>query len=230
MYLYETHMHTSEVSACAISTASEQVLAYKNRGYAGIVVTDHFFTGNIRHSGARSWEGKLRFFARGYEEAKKAGQRIGLDVFFGWEYSIGGMDFLTYGLGLDFLQGNPKIARIASVEEYSRLVRASGGYLAQAHPFREAFWFTSQTAVSPELIDGVEVQNGITPAEYNKKALSFAKTHSLPMQSGSDSHEAGTPSGLFGVEIENKPKSISDIVAAIKSGRAKLVPHYSEEC
>jgi len=44
-FLYETHMHTSEVSACAVISAEQQVAAYKKRGYCGIISTDHFING-----------------------------------------------------------------------------------------------------------------------------------------------------------------------------------------
>ena len=32
-YLYETHMHTSEASACAGSTGAQMARAYKEAGY-----------------------------------------------------------------------------------------------------------------------------------------------------------------------------------------------------
>ena len=37
-------------------------------------------------------------FCRGYELAAEAGEKLGLKVFFGWEYADKGSDFLTYGL------------------------------------------------------------------------------------------------------------------------------------
>ena len=45
-YLYETHMHTKEGSACGRDNAADIVRAYKEAGYAGVIVTDHFFGGN----------------------------------------------------------------------------------------------------------------------------------------------------------------------------------------
>ena len=41
-YLYETHMHTCLSSACGVSTGKEHVRFYKERGYTGIIMTDHF--------------------------------------------------------------------------------------------------------------------------------------------------------------------------------------------
>ena len=223
MYLYETHMHTSAVSACAVSSAAEQVRAYKKMGYTGVIVTDHFFTGHIRYTNARNWDKKVEFFASGYSLAKKTGDQVGLDVFFGWEYTIYGLDFLTYGLDMDFLLEHPRLERGVRIEEYSRLVRQSGGYLAQAHPFREAYWIPRPTAVMPAYIDGVEVFNSNMPDVCNLRAHTFAKKHSLPMQSGSDSHEVSPYSFQSGIILEKRAKTIHDIIDAIKSGSAELI-------
>ena len=45
-YLYETHLHTSEASACAHSTGNEMAEACKEAGYTGIIVTNHNWHGN----------------------------------------------------------------------------------------------------------------------------------------------------------------------------------------
>ena len=50
-YLYDTHVHTSEGSACGQNTGAEMARAYQKAGYAGIVVTDHFFYGNTAAGG-----------------------------------------------------------------------------------------------------------------------------------------------------------------------------------
>ena len=47
-YIYETHLHTSEGSACGHAKAVDIVHAYKDAGYTGIIITDHFFYGNTR--------------------------------------------------------------------------------------------------------------------------------------------------------------------------------------
>ena len=45
-YVYETHLHTKLGSACGKNTGKEMAIAHKEAGYAGIIVTDHFFYGN----------------------------------------------------------------------------------------------------------------------------------------------------------------------------------------
>ena len=214
-------MHTSYVSACAVSTGKEQIRAYKDKGYAGIIVTDHFINGNTTCPKHISWKKRMEFIAAGYEKTKEEGDKRGLDVFFGWEFSIRYSDFLTYGLGLDFLIENPDIDKL-NIEGYSRLVRKCGGYIAQAHPYRDAWYIENKFPVEPCFIDGIEVYNTSDNKETNGKALAFAKRHNLPMQAGSDSHDSYMPF-LSGIKLQKKAESIFDIINAIKSRDAALI-------
>ena len=89
MFFYETHMHTSEGSACGFASGAMQARHYKALGYDGIVVTDHFFNGNSRINvdfPFESWERKIDLFCKGYENAYDEGKKIGLKVFFGFEF------------------------------------------------------------------------------------------------------------------------------------------------
>lgn len=81
LYLYETHLHTTAASACARSSGAEYISFYKSLGYAGIIVTDHFFNGNCSIPDNLPWEERVNLFCRGYEEAKAEGDRQGLQVF-----------------------------------------------------------------------------------------------------------------------------------------------------
>ena len=220
-YLYETHMHTSEVSACAVASAEQQVAAYKKRGYTGVIVTDHFINGYSTCPNELPWEKKMRFFASGYEAAKKAGDKIGLDVFFGWEFTIRGSDFLTYGLDLDFLISHPRID-LMCIEDYSALVRESGGYLAQAHPYRDAYYIDHCFPVASHLIDGVEVINSYDKDSANNKALAFALKYDLVIQAGTDSHGRGERY-FTGIALKEKAESIFDIIDALKMKEIELL-------
>ena len=108
-YLYETHMHTTESSFCSITKAKEYVRIYKERGYTGIIITDHLRTSNFEKSSFKyfkpliDWEEKVDFFMEGYRNAEEEGDKIGLDVFLGWEFYAEGSEFLTYGLDEEFL-------------------------------------------------------------------------------------------------------------------------------
>ena len=219
-FLYETHMHTAEVSGCAISSAEQQVITYKKRGYAGIIITDHFINGYTRCPKDLTWEEKMRFMVSGYEAAKIAGKTHGLDVFLGWEFSANGADFLTYGLDFDFLLGFNGLDEL-NIEEYSKIVRKSGGYLAQAHPYREEYYIENPFPVAPHLIDGVEVFNAMDRKEVNAKAFKFAQENDLPMQAGTDSHGRGYRF-FKGIALKERAKSIFDIINAIKKREVRL--------
>jgi len=224
-YKYETHMHTAEVSACAVKFAAQQVAAYKDRGYAGIIITDHFVNGYTTCPKDLSWEKRMRFFVSGYEEAKKMGEKIDLDVFLGWEFTIKGSDFLTYGLDLGFLLDNPNVDKY-SIEDYSELVRENGGFLAQAHPFRDEYYIENPYPAKPHLIDAVEVFNVMDRETSNEKALIFAEDNNLPMQAGTDDHGRGNNS-YSGIVLNKRAESIYDIINAIKAKDVGLIaPQY----
>ena len=55
-FLYETHMHTKEASACARCSGDEMARAYKEAGYAGVIVTDHNWGGNTCVDRSLPWE------------------------------------------------------------------------------------------------------------------------------------------------------------------------------
>jgi hypothetical protein len=221
MFTYETHMHTYPVSACAHATPLQQARAYADRGYAGVIVTDHFLNGNTSCPHNKPWEWRIKYFASGYEAVLSEGKKLGLDVFFGWEFCCSdGTEFLTSGLGIDFLLANPDMDRLG-IAKYSDLVRSHGGYLAQAHPYRVGSWIANQYPVNPKHVDGIEVHNATMPNHTNKKALDFARRHNLAMQAGSDSHHADI-SCAAGVRLRERAGGIGDIIDAIRSGSAVL--------
>ena len=94
MYRYETHLHTCQGSACGSSTGAEHTRFYKERGYQGIFVTDHFFRGNTAVRRDLPWKERIDWFCSGFEDAWNEGQKIGLDVFFGWEENFEGDEYL----------------------------------------------------------------------------------------------------------------------------------------
>ena len=220
-YLYETHLHTSEVSACASATAIEQVHNYKARGYAGIIITNHFIQGYVHHDKTLPWHERIVQNTIGYELAKKEGDKIGLDVFFGFEHNIDGSDFLTYGISINCLLQNPGMDKLP-IEQFSKFVRDNDGYIAQAHPFRMAEYIPNPYPVAPELLDGVEVYNVSMPDDVNNKAMRFAETHGLDMISGSDCHHLGLPY-TGGIALSKQAENIGEIIAAIKLRKFELI-------
>lgn len=224
-YKYETHLHTKEASACAGSTGAEMVRAYAKAGYAGIIVTDHFFNGNTAIPKHLLWETRVSLFCRGYENAREEGARLGLHVFFGWEYGYHGTDFLTYGLDKSFLLANPDMLAWP-IEEYFDRVHRHGGFITHAHPFREASHI-SAIRLFPGYVDAVEVINAShTNPAYNEKAMQFAKQYSLLQTSGSDTHYACALAG-GGMEFDDELHSIEEFIRAVRKSNGRLLSGHS---
>ncbi len=215
-FLYETHLHTAEGSACGKTPGAEYVHTYKEAGYDGIIVTDHFFNGNsvARFMEFATWEEKVDVFCSGYEQAKEAGEKIGLKVFFGWESGYAGTEFLVYGLTKEWLLKHPEIVGCSIRKQYE-LVHEAGGMVIHAHPFREAPYI-AEIRLEPEYVDGVEVYNRANESRnpvFNKRAYRYAKDNDLPMTCGSDIHQAGSP--VCAMCFEKPLHSIEDYINAV---------------
>jgi hypothetical protein len=220
LYRYETHLHTSEASACAVYSATEQVHTYKAAGYDGIIVTDHFFNGNSSVPRELPWEERIDRFCRGYEAAKEEGDRIGLSVFFGFESGYDATDFLIYGLDKEWLKGHPDMLDW-SVEEQYRRVHADGGYIVHAHPFRVRPYI-KEVRLFPDCVDAVEVINvGNRNDEFDRQAAVYAKKHRLPVTAGTDCH--GLETVHSGLAFHHRIEDISDFIRELKSGKYELI-------
>ena len=57
-FKYDTHVHTSEVSCCAKVSAVEAVKMYKDAGFHGLVITDHYCDSYFVSLGDLSWNQK----------------------------------------------------------------------------------------------------------------------------------------------------------------------------
>lgn len=225
-YKYETHLHTSEVSKCASSGAEEMVRAFQKAGYAGIIVTDHFITENPRDYEGLTWPQQLDAFFRGYELARKAGDRLGLQVFFGWEMPSFPRceDYLVYNLGKEFLLAHPETVRL-SIEDFSLLVRQNGGLMVRAHPYREAPYIAKPARVNPDIIDGIEVNNGFSddPENFNEKAWAYARScPRLIRTAGTDIHKSQF-AGVSGMAFPHRLRDICHFTESLRAGEGLLI-------
>ena len=219
MFLTETHMHTSETSACASATGAYQAYQYKELGYDTIIITDHFLNGNTTVDRSLPWEKQVELFCRGYENAKKQGDEIGITVLFGIEYAWSGCDLLIYGIDKQWLLDNPDCAEI-DVHEFCDRVHKAGGIVVHAHPFREADYIRDMKFL-PLYTDGVEVYNaGNRDPVWNDRALWYAEQYGFVKTAGSDCHHAvpDAPGRFAGVYTANKIETIQDYVKAVKYG------------
>ncbi|MDD4690035.1 MAG: histidinol phosphatase [Eubacteriales bacterium] len=214
MFLYELHTHTKQSSKCALIGAKEQVEYYHSIGYDGVCITDHFLTGNTPHPRYLSYNERIRRFMQSYYIAKETGDKLGIKVFFGWEYGHGGMDLLTYGLDEKWLLDNPHIMDITT-SEYCNLVRESGGFIVHAHPFREASYI-DHIRLFPRHVDAVEVLNASRTDFENDMAKFYADSYDLPYIYASDNHKGERPR-LGAMTSDKEMKTIEDIINGIRN-------------
>lgn len=224
LYKYDTHVHTSEGSACADYSGREQARLYKKLGYDGIIITDHFYNGNTAVSRKLSWEQWVDGFMKGYEEALKEGKEIGLSVFFGWEESIKGMDFLIYGLGKEWLLKNREILYM-DLQTHYRKIRESGGFVVHAHPFRNRRCIADLTPVA-EQADAIEIMNGGNKEDlFNYLAAEYAKQWDKPVTGGSDAHHKRDKHG--GIIVSAPFITVQDYMEVVEKKKVKEILPFS---
>ncbi len=213
-YRYETHLHTCQGSGCGRSTGAEHARFYKDAGYQGIFITDHFFGGNTAVPRDLPWRERIDWFCSGYEDALIEGQKIGLDVFLGWEEGFEGDEYLIYGLDKAFMLAHPEMEHWTRKQQYEA-VRAAGGCVIQAHPFRMRGYIRA-IHVADGFADGVEVANaGNTPAQ-DAYAWKYMRARDLFVTAGSDNHRSTPDTPLFGVELDAPLCSPADWVQHVR--------------
>ncbi len=227
MYRYETHLHTVEGSACGVTPGREYPAIFKERGYDGIFITDHFFHGNTRPSRELDWPDYVDAYMKGYEEAKKAGDAIGFKVFFGIEENFEGDEFLLYGIDREFLLAHPSIPHWTR-EEMIKWVHEYGGAVMQAHPFRDRDYI-KKIHLYLDDVDGIEGINTANKANDNLAALCYALKYGMMIQAGSDTHfvrQIGDGNG--GILYEEPVMSEKDYAGRL-TGRKKPGIFFPDE-
>lgn len=227
LFKYETHLHTSQGSGCSGSTGAMQVDFLKKCGYTGCFITDHFFGGNTAVDRRLPWDVKVHLFCQGYEDAKRRGDEIGFQVFFGLEFGWCATEFLTYGIDKQFLLDHPEIDNMP-VDRFAKLVHENGGFVVHAHPFREAGYIDT-IRLYPRLVDGVEAVNAShTDPAYNERAKMYAQSYGIPMTGGSDTHYAWSYAG-GGIALDRPLENPHDYLERMRNGEITKILERSND-
>ena len=205
-------MHTCQASACGRSTGKEHAQYYKDAGFTGIIMTDHFFGGNTAIDRSLPWAERIDLFWRGYEDAKEEGDRIGLDVFFGLEQNMEGDEYLIYGLTKEYMKAHPEMEQWNRRQQLAEVHKA-GGCVIQAHPFRIR-GYMDRIRLGQLFCDGIEIANAGNEAFDDARALRFGRELGLVMTAGSDNHRSPALQ-LFGVKLKKRLTSILDYVKIV---------------
>lgn len=215
-FIYETHSHTCQASACGKVRGKDYIDYMQREGYAGMIITDHFFNGNCCVPRCLPWKEKIEMFMSGYEDARKAAEGTDFNVMFGIEYNFDGDEYLIYGVDKKWLLDNEDIMGKDRYEVHA-LVKEAGAIMFQAHPYRERDYIKTIN-LTPGVSDGIEICNAANDDNMNALAYCYAKELGVPVSAGSDIHifYKGPKAGMM---FEEKITDIYDYVSKIMSGQ-----------
>ncbi len=216
-FKYETHCHTAESSKCAHAPAADVVAFYASHGYSAVIITDHLSKGNLS---GYDWHDAVHKHMQGYNTAKASADKYGIDVFYAWEFTATGdlgTDFLTYGLGSEWLLAHPELLELTT-KQYLELAASSGALLFHAHPFRES-GYIDMIRLLPRNVAGAEVLNANRSDFENSQAADYVQKYALMSFAGSDNHLGSKQKRLCGVKILRQAADISDWCSMIKKGQ-----------
>ena len=218
----ETHVHTAECDTYAFVKAKDIVRMYRDAGYDGMVVTDHYFSMFFDWFGEElcglDHKGIIDRWLRGYANAREEGEKLGFTVLSGAEVRFDGCinDYLVYGLEPEFFYSAPLLNRLRNVKELIEVL-PGGACVVQAHPFRN-----KMTVEDPSPLFGIEVHNGGTEPFRNDLARIYAEHYGKAMLSGSDFHKA-EHLARGGIITETDVKSSRDLAEVLKAGTYSLI-------
>lgn len=223
MYKYEMHLHTNTCSACGVSSGEELVKTAKEKGYTGIVITNHFYHGNTAISRKIPWKEFVGAYKDDYLSTKKAGEKCGVEVIFGIEEGYGkGKEALIYGISPELLIDTPEFLNMR-IEEMSKFVRENNGFIVAAHPFRDREYIAEPRKAPDEtLFDAIEAYNHGNSFEDNNLAENFCTRTGLPRISGGDVHSI-YGIGNAGLAFHERITNSEQLVTALKAGNYKLI-------
>ncbi len=220
MYRYEMHCHTSPVSACAKADVRDTVTFYKNKGYDGVFITNHFLNTYAGLPQDASYEEKIHYYFSDFEEAEIIGKEVGIKVFFGIETTYRGTDFLVYGLDKAWFLQNPQIMDM-NIKDKLSYMREHGAFVAQAHPYREAYYI-DHIRLYPRSVDAVEVINANRNALENEMARLYAERYELKVLAGSDNHLGSKQLHFAGIESEIPLHSVEEFIEGMRNGSFQI--------
>ena len=225
MFLYDTHVHTSYASACAKCTPKEAVRAYKEIGFTGFILTEHFVHGCTSVPKDLDWTTRMNKYYESYLEAKEEADKLDFDVFFGLEHWYKkSKEILVYGVSLEFLIEHPELETV-EIDEFAKIIHQEGGILVHAHPHRIRDYIDPDFKPYYEPCDGIEIYNAGDEMDINELALQDAYRLNKIMTSGGDVHRAHLDRkiGKGGMAFPKRLNSIYDFIDHVKKRNCKFI-------
>lgn len=210
----DMHCHTKEGSPDCKLELLENIEILKQKGYQGMLITDHDSYKAYRYYTKLPHKPKDFVVLKGIEyDTIDAGHMLII---------------MPTGVKLPILElrGLPVVLLIEIVHHY-------GGIIGPAHPCGEKFLSITNTLRGRlagniyRKFDFIEGYNACEDADSNMRAMRIAKEHDLPCFGGSDSHKADGVGFGYTILLENITTE-TDLINYILSGKSTMVGgvHY----
>lgn len=212
----DMHCHTKEGSPDGKLELLENIAILKDKGYQGMLITDHNSYKAYRYYKKLKNKPKDFVVLKGVEyDTINAGHILVI---------------MPTGVNLPILElrGLPLILLIEIVHFY-------GGILGPAHPCGEKFLSLCNTFRGRFLehiyrkFDFVEGYNACEDTDSNMRAMALAKKYDLPCFGGSDSHKKNC-AGLGYTILQENITSETELIRYIHAGKNTLIGghHYTQ--
>lgn len=209
---FDLHIHTTKGSSDSNLTPEDLILEASRIGLKGLCLTEHSGPWD-RHEFERFANSHNVVLIRGMEVDTDCGHMLAF-----------GMDKYESGYN--------------NAQTLSKAVRAHGGFLISAHPFRGIFsppgrgrpyLYRSPSDEIPhnaeqaskhkvfDMVDAIEAGNGGTAETENQLALEVSNVLNLPVSGGSDAHSTHGL-GNFATEFESDITTEEEFLKALRTG------------
>jgi len=217
MYKYELHCHTGRISLCGKVEPKKIVDLYKEKGYNGIVLTDHYSPMTFWKNHLLAPQKAMDFWLSAYHEMKEyAGEDFTILLGMELRHWFTVNDYLIYGTDEEIVRSLGNMLIVGEKKVY-QIFHEKGCLVYQAHPFRPFI-----RRASPDVIDGIEIHNGHTSAPKNAQAKLWAEQLGKGVSSGSDFHELRDVA-RGGIITEEPIKTNEDLLRVLRSGAFRII-------
>ncbi|MBI4162969.1 MAG: PHP domain-containing protein [Candidatus Aenigmarchaeota archaeon] len=193
----------------------EAILRQASKKVQALAITDHNTLAGYEHAKRLNLNNNLLLIPGVEITATKLDEGKPTPTNYAHAFTHKSSNRLCHVLALGIQELKKGIA-LSSVTEIIDYIHSQAGIAIAAHPFRQRQNIDVNKA---KLFDALEVINGNTFKEGNKKAKELALQLKIPMTSGSDAHLA-IDVGKFAFQIEGS--TTDEILKNIKKGRAVL--------
>lgn len=224
---FEMHSHVKEQSTDAKVSASEYIALLQDKGYNGMVITDHFDSYQLYNTCPD--EGLLKQcskFLDGYRALKNAAIGTSIVVLLGMEYTLeyesGFKHILLYGLTEEMIE-NGLIRPYMSLAELRDVCLKNDVLIIQSHPMRYG-----EHVLPIEYVDGYEVVNSKPRRDYyatlyNERIQEYVKgkDHLINI-GGGDCHNIEDV-GRGGIDTLKPICDMNDMKHVLRNGNYKII-------